>query len=133
MLADVGMLKMYSKSAHVNDLGFAWTGPPPLLHVPAILFVPTAFLLGGFAMPCRYTLHHPYICPCFWRKHFCTPLFLYFLMEFECELLMGQSTFMTSKQQWKHILNCGRVCSTMDTLVIEPFLGTTANFGHLEE
>ena len=28
MLADVGMVKMYSKSAHVNDLGFAWTGPP---------------------------------------------------------------------------------------------------------
>ena len=29
MLADVGMVKMYSKSAHVNDLGFVWTGPPP--------------------------------------------------------------------------------------------------------
>ena len=29
MLADVGMVKTYSKSAHVNDLGFAWTGPPP--------------------------------------------------------------------------------------------------------
>ena len=29
MLADVGMVKMYSKSVHVNDLGFAWTGPPP--------------------------------------------------------------------------------------------------------
>ena len=28
MLADIGMVKMYSKSAHVNDLGFAWTGPP---------------------------------------------------------------------------------------------------------
>ena len=28
MLADVGMVKTYSKSAHVNDLGFAWTGPP---------------------------------------------------------------------------------------------------------
>ena len=25
MLADVGMVKTYSKSAHVNDLGFAWT------------------------------------------------------------------------------------------------------------
>ena len=24
-LADVGMVKTYSKSAHVNDLGFAWT------------------------------------------------------------------------------------------------------------
>ena len=37
MLADVGMVKMYSKSAHVNDLGLhrpailvAWTGPPPV-------------------------------------------------------------------------------------------------------
>ena len=29
MLADVGMVKTYSKSAHVNDLGFVWTGPPP--------------------------------------------------------------------------------------------------------
>ena len=28
MLADVGMVKTYLKSAHVNDLGFAWTGPP---------------------------------------------------------------------------------------------------------
>ena len=28
MLADVGMVKTYSKSAHVNDLGFAWTGLP---------------------------------------------------------------------------------------------------------
>ena len=30
-------------------------------------------------MPFRDTLHHPYICPCFWRKHFYTPLFLDFL------------------------------------------------------
>ena len=28
MLADVGMVKTYSKSAHVNDLGFVWSGPP---------------------------------------------------------------------------------------------------------
>ena len=28
MLADVGMVKTYSKSAHVNDLGFVWTSPP---------------------------------------------------------------------------------------------------------
>ena len=28
MLADVGMVKTYSKSAHVNDLGLAWTGLP---------------------------------------------------------------------------------------------------------
>ena len=30
-------------------------------------------------MPSSDTLHHPYICPCFWRKHFYTPLFLDFL------------------------------------------------------
>ena len=35
MLADVGMVKMYSKSAHVIDLGFAWTGWPHSLHGPA--------------------------------------------------------------------------------------------------
>ena len=32
MLADVGMMKTYSKSAHVNDLGFVWTGPPPCYY-----------------------------------------------------------------------------------------------------
>ena len=46
MLADVGMVKTYSKSAHVNDLGFASTSPPcrtdrlgwpPSLHGPALL------------------------------------------------------------------------------------------------
>ena len=90
MLADVGMVKTYSKSAHVNDLGFAWTGsppccmdqlppPPPPLHGPALLLVPTVFPPGGFAIPCRYTLHHPYIRLCFWRKHFYIPLFLHFL------------------------------------------------------
>ena len=30
MLPDVGMVQMYSKSANVNGLGFAWTGWPPL-------------------------------------------------------------------------------------------------------
>ena len=85
MLADVVMVKTHSKSAHVNDLGFAWASPPPCcmdrlapsLHGPALLLVPTGFPIdppGGFAIPCRYTLYHPYICPCFWRKHFYTPL-----------------------------------------------------------
>ena len=32
MLVVVGMVKRYSKSAHVNDLGLAWTGPSSLLH-----------------------------------------------------------------------------------------------------
>ena len=99
MLADVGMVKTYSKSAHVNDLGFAWTGPPsccmdrpaPSLHGPALLLVPKIFPPGGFAIPCRYTLHHPYICPCF----------LVSLLIMECKLLMGESTFKASKQQWQ--------------------------------
>ena len=39
MLADVGMVKMYSKSAHVNDLGFAWTGPPLCMDRPSSLFL----------------------------------------------------------------------------------------------
>ena len=30
MLPDVGMVQMYSKSANVNGLGFAWIGWPPL-------------------------------------------------------------------------------------------------------
>ena len=47
--------------------------PPPSLHGPALLLVTTVFPPGGFAIPCRYALHHPYICPCFWRKHFYTP------------------------------------------------------------
>ena len=38
MLADVGMGKTYSKSAHVNDLGFAWTSPPCCMNRLAPLF-----------------------------------------------------------------------------------------------
>ena len=83
MLADVGMVKMYSKSVHVNDLGFAWTGWSPSLHGPALL-LPMVFPPGGFAISCRYILHHPYICPCFWSKHFYAPLFLYFLWNANC-------------------------------------------------
>ena len=41
---------------------FAWTGPPPCYYV----FFPP----GGFAIPCRYALHHPYICPCFLEETF---------------------------------------------------------------
>ena len=55
MLPDVGMMQMYSKSANVNDLGFAWTGWAPSLHGPALLFVPTVFLPGG--LPCFSETH----------------------------------------------------------------------------
>ena len=52
MLADVGMVKTYLKSAHINDLGFASTSPPfgmdqlaPSLHGPALLlFLEETFL-----------------------------------------------------------------------------------------
>ena len=88
MLADVGMVKTYSRSAHVNDLGFAWTGPPPCSYgFSARWFylagthctIPTSALVFGgstFTHPCFYTF-------------------------MECKLLMGQSTFKASKQQWQ--------------------------------
>ena len=41
-------------------------------------------------LPCRYTLHHPYICPCFWRKHFYTPIMV-------CCVLHGWSEDHTAK------------------------------------
>ena len=54
MLPDVGMVQMYSKSANVNDLGFAWTGYSSFLHGLALL-VPTFFLPGG--LPCPSEAH----------------------------------------------------------------------------
>ena len=60
MLADVGIVKTYSKSAHVDldlhglALFVAWTGWPSSLHGPALLFVPyyypTVFPPGGFIL-----------------------------------------------------------------------------------
>ena len=45
MLADVGMVKMYSKSAHVNDLNFASTSPPPCKdQLAPLLFLEETFL-----------------------------------------------------------------------------------------
>ena len=56
MLANVGMVKTYSKSAHVNDLGFAWTGTPPCSYGSSA---------GWFAIPFSYPHHRcsyaPYI------------------------------------------------------------------------
>ena len=60
MLPDVGMVQMYSKSANVNDLGFAWTDWPSSLPGPALLLVPKVFA-RWFAMLFRDTLLHPYI------------------------------------------------------------------------
>ena len=50
MLADVGMVKTYSKSVHVNDLGFVWTGPPCCMDRLAPLFAWT----GPPPRPCSY-------------------------------------------------------------------------------
>ena len=58
---------------HGPALLVAWTDWPPLFAWTST--PPTIFPPGGFAIPCRYTLHHPYICPCFWRKHFSYPCF----------------------------------------------------------
>ena len=107
MLADVGMVKTYSKSAHVNDLGFAWTGPPPCCmdRLPP-LFAWTS------APPCSYDFSARWFChtlqvhtapslllPLFLEETFLltlvSPLFM------ECKLHMGQSTFKASKQQWQ--------------------------------
>ena len=83
MLPDVRMVQMYSMSGNVNDLGFAWTGWPPFLHGLALLLVPMVFPPGGLPSTLD-TLHHPYICPCFRRKHFYTSLFLNVLWNANC-------------------------------------------------
>ena len=49
MLADVGTVITYSNSAHVNDLGFAWTGPPCCMDRLAHLFAWTS------PPPCSYS------------------------------------------------------------------------------
>ena len=56
---------------------------PSLLHGPAsppiCMDWPSSLFLRFFrqeVLLSMYTLHHPYICPCFWRKHFYTPFVL---------------------------------------------------------
>ena len=58
MLPDVGLVQIYSKSANVNDLGFAWTLWPPLCIDQPSLFL--HFSARWFAMLYRDTRHHPY-------------------------------------------------------------------------
>ena len=103
---------MYSKPVNVNDLHefcvdrlaplFAWTGSPLCSYsFCARWFVMPFrdtlwwFLPGGFAIPCKYTQHHLYICPCLWRKNFYTPLYFNFL----CYANFRWAT--ASKQQWQ--------------------------------
>ena len=96
MLADVGMVKTYSKSAHVKDLGLAWTGLPccmdrlaPLFAWTGLLLVPTVFLPGGFTLQVHTapSLH----LLLFLEETFLNTLVSILFME--CKLLMGQSTF----------------------------------------
>ena len=63
MLPDVGMVQMYSKSANVNDLGFACTGWPSSLHGLALLLDPPVFPPSGLLF--TDTLHHPLHLPLF--------------------------------------------------------------------
>ena len=75
------------------------------------------FSARWFAMPFRDTLHHPYICPCFWRNHFYTPLLLDFIMG--CKLHMEMADLLQrlpnnsgNKGMCPEELH-GRVCSTL--------------------
>ena len=81
MLADVGMVKTYSKSAHVNDLVFAWTGPSCCMDRLAPLFAWTGplpcshvFPPGGFVLQVHTapSLH----LPLFLEETFYTPFAL---------------------------------------------------------
>ena len=108
MLADIGMVKMYSKSAHVNDLGglhgqvlllVALINWPPSLHGPALLLVPTFLPPGGF---CHTLQVHtaPFLhLPLFLEETFLHTLVSLLFME--CKLHMGRLTFKASKQQWQ--------------------------------
>ena len=100
-LADVGMVKTYSKSAHVNDLGFAWTGPPCCMDRLAPLFAwtspPTIFLPGDFTLQVHtaLSLHLPLFLEETFLHTFVS------ILSMICKLLIGQSTFKASKQQWQ--------------------------------
>ena len=104
MLADVGMVKTYLKSAHVNDLGFAWTGPPCCMDRLPPLFAWTGpppcsygFSARRFYLACTH-------CTIPTSALVLEETFLHTLVSLlfmECKLLMGQSTFKASKQQWQ--------------------------------
>ena len=70
MLADVGMVKTYSKSAHVNDLGFAWTSPPPCSY---------GFSARWFCHTLQVHTAPSLHLPLFLEETFYIPLFLHFL------------------------------------------------------
>ena len=105
MLADIGMMKTYSKSAHDNDLGFAWTSS--LLHEPAaplLCMDQLSFLfLRFFARWFCHTLQ-VHTAPSLHLPLFLEETFLHTLVSLlfmECKLLMGQSIFKASKQKWQ--------------------------------
>ena len=104
MLADVGMVKTYSKSAHANDLGFAWTGPPCCMDRLAPLFAWTGPPLCSYGFFARWFYLAGTHCTIptsalvFGGNILRT---LVSILSMECKLLMGQSTFKASKQQWQ--------------------------------
>ena len=107
MLADVGMMKTYSNSTHVNDLGFAWTGPSSLLHGPTrpslCMDWPSSLFLQFF---CQVVLPHlagthctiPTSAIVFGGNINTHPCFSTF---YGMQITQGLSTFMASKQQWQ--------------------------------
>ena len=81
MLPDVGMVQMYSKSANVNDLGFAWTGCwAPLFACTGPPLCSYGFPPGGLPCPSETHCTPPSLrLPLFLKETFYTPLFLDFL------------------------------------------------------
>ena len=94
MLADVGMVKTYSKSAHVNDLGFAWTGPPPCcMDQLAPLFAWTGPPPCSYIFSARWFYLAGTHCTSLHLPLFLEETFLHTLASIlfmECKLLMGQ-------------------------------------------
>ena len=105
MLADVGMVKTYSKSAHVNDLGFAWTGTPPCcMDRLAPLFAWTGPPPCSYGVSAGWFCHtlHVHTAPSLHLPLFVEETFLHTLVSLlfmECKLLMCQSTCKAFKQQ----------------------------------
>ena len=82
---------------HGPALFVAWTGWPLSLHGPALLLVLMVFPPGGVILQVHTapSLH----LPLFLEETLLHTLVSILFME--CNLLMGQSTFKASKQQWQ--------------------------------
>ena len=126
MLADVGMVKTYSKSAHVNDLGFAWTGTTPCcMDRLAPFFAWTGPTHCSYGFSARWFLLYlagthctiPTSALVFEGNIFTHPHSSTFdgmqITHGPVNCLSIQTTLATKG----HSLNHGRVCSTIDSLV----------------